>query len=62
MVFSEEDIVKATDNFSHVNKLGTGGFGEVYKGWINGTYVAVKRLTEVQNSITLLCINYSIFI
>ena len=47
MVFSEEDISKATDNFSQANQLGIGGFGVVYKGWINGTHIAVKKLTEV---------------
>lgn len=47
MVFSEGDLLYATDNFSQVNRLGTGGFGEVYRGWMNGTNVAVKKLTEV---------------
>jgi predicted Ser/Thr protein kinase len=47
MVFSEKDIIGATDNFSECNKLGSGGFGVVYRGWINGTTVAVKQLTEV---------------
>ena len=50
MVFSEQDIMKATDNFSALNQLGSGGFGVVHKGWINGTTVAVKRLTEVCTS------------
>ena len=47
MVFSKGDIIKATENFSEVRKLGAGGFGDVFKGWISGSYVAVKRLTEV---------------
>ncbi|KAF3565181.1 hypothetical protein DY000_02015327 [Brassica cretica] len=38
-------IEAATDGFSRNNKLGQGGFGEVYKGTLlDGTEVAVKRL------------------
>ncbi|KAF8086800.1 hypothetical protein N665_0612s0020 [Sinapis alba] len=40
-------IEAATNKFSRINKLGEGGFGEVYKGTLsNGTEVAVKRLSE----------------
>ncbi|KFK28875.1 hypothetical protein AALP_AA7G059500 [Arabis alpina] len=40
-------IEAATDKFSRSNKLGEGGFGEVYKGkFSNGTEVAVKRLSK----------------
>nr|VDD49290.1 unnamed protein product [Brassica oleracea] len=40
-------IEVATNKFSRSNKLGEGGFGEVYKGTLsNGTEVAVKRLSE----------------
>ncbi|KAL0873531.1 hypothetical protein Bca101_023236 [Brassica carinata] len=40
-------IETATNKFSRSNKLGEGGFGEVYKGTLsNGTEVAVKRLSE----------------
>ncbi|KAK2458390.1 cysteine-rich receptor protein kinase [Trifolium repens] len=40
-------IRTATDNFSHENKIGEGGFGEVYKGVLSdGRQIAVKRLSS----------------
>ncbi|XP_058092208.1 cysteine-rich receptor-like protein kinase 44 [Magnolia sinica] len=40
-------IRAATDNFSADNKLGEGGFGSVYKGWLSdGQEIAVKRLSR----------------
>ncbi|KAJ4905815.1 putative cysteine-rich receptor-like protein kinase 32 [Raphanus sativus] len=40
-------IEAATDQFLETNKVGQGGFGEVYKGTLpNGTEVAVKRLSK----------------
>ncbi|MFS7905203.1 putative protein kinase RLK-Pelle-DLSV family [Helianthus anomalus] len=40
-------IEEATNNFSIENKVGEGGFGEVYKGILaNGQEIAVKRLSK----------------
>ncbi|KAK9092214.1 hypothetical protein Syun_027125 [Stephania yunnanensis] len=63
-------VMVATENFSPANKLGTGGFGSVYKGRIaifqgklpDGREVAVKRLsknsgqgmTEFKNEVTVI--------
>ncbi|MCD7455219.1 hypothetical protein HAX54_027431 [Datura stramonium] len=44
---SFDTIQAATDNFSPDNKIGEGGFGDVYKGKLsNGQDVAVKRLSR----------------
>ncbi|KAL9427956.1 hypothetical protein AB3S75_030023 [Citrus x aurantiifolia] len=40
-----KDLVSATRKFSEENKLGEGGFGDIYKGTLkNGKIVAVKKL------------------
>ncbi|CAN8324300.1 unnamed protein product [Cochlearia groenlandica] len=46
-LYDFKTIEAATNKFSESNKLGEGGFGEVYKGKLsNGTEVAVKRLSK----------------
>ncbi|KAF2540292.1 hypothetical protein F2Q68_00029862 [Brassica cretica] len=45
--FDFKAIEAATDKFSETNKLGQGGFGQVYKGTFpSGIQVAVKRLSK----------------
>ncbi|KAH7404439.1 hypothetical protein KP509_15G025700 [Ceratopteris richardii] len=43
---SFEEIQKATENFSEKNKLGYGTYGQVYKGTLRQTTVAVKVLAQ----------------
>ncbi|KAJ9563229.1 hypothetical protein OSB04_008389 [Centaurea solstitialis] len=46
-LFSLSTLLSATNNFSFNNKLGEGGFGPVYKGFLDdGREIAVKRLSE----------------
>ena len=53
-VFSIEEILTATNNFSPALKIGQGGFGAVYKGVLpDGTVVAVKRAMQVSESTKL---------
>ncbi|MCD7466096.1 hypothetical protein HAX54_002487 [Datura stramonium] len=43
--FTYQELVEATNDFSAKNELGKGGFGSVYKGYLeDGRYVAVKQL------------------
>ncbi|KAL6350586.1 hypothetical protein AAG906_022296 [Vitis piasezkii] len=45
--FPFKELQIATNNFSSKNILGKGGFGNVYKGYLqDGTVVAVKRLKD----------------
>lgn len=42
--FSYSDLEQATQNFSDALKIGEGGFGRVYKGFLRNTAVAIKML------------------
>jgi len=45
--FSFSELQAATDNFSHENLIGEGGYSEVYRGCLeDGQLVAIKRLTR----------------
>ncbi|KAK9284465.1 hypothetical protein L1049_023638 [Liquidambar formosana] len=46
--FSRTDLVLASNNFSNERKLGEGGFGCVYKGYLNDldSVVAVKKISR----------------
>ncbi|KAI4384953.1 hypothetical protein MLD38_003036 [Melastoma candidum] len=42
--FSYEELAKATDNFSLANKIGEGGFGEVFYAELRGEKAAIKKM------------------
>ncbi|OMO63473.1 hypothetical protein COLO4_32423 [Corchorus olitorius] len=46
--FTYKELSLATDNFKDVGKLGQGGFGGVYKGFLkdSNSYVAIKRVSS----------------
>ncbi|KAH7352610.1 hypothetical protein KP509_19G053900 [Ceratopteris richardii] len=46
--YSYRELAKATGNFSEKNRLGSGGFGEVFQGTIasTGVAIAVKRISQ----------------
>nr|XP_011469259.1 PREDICTED: cysteine-rich receptor-like protein kinase 3 isoform X2 [Fragaria vesca subsp. vesca] len=47
--YKYKDLKSVTENFSDENKLGEGGFGDVYKATLNnGKTVAVKKLAILQ--------------
>ncbi|KAH3764471.1 AAA family ATPase [Pelomyxa schiedti] len=46
VVFTTEEIAAATDNFNDSQVLGSGSYGSVYRGVINGTPVAVKVMHQ----------------
>ncbi|KAM0068357.1 putative protein kinase RLK-Pelle-LRR-VI-1 family [Helianthus debilis subsp. tardiflorus] len=45
-VFSIEELIEATNNFSELTFLGEGSIGKVYKGRLqNGSYIAIRSLS-----------------
>jgi len=52
----------ATSNFSPDEKLGSGGFSNVYLGYISGTKVAVNKFTEVNSCILLRIVLFKIIL
>ncbi|KAG7964884.1 hypothetical protein I3843_09G194100 [Carya illinoinensis] len=63
-IFLAKEITKATNNFSRDKLLGSGGFGEVFKGTLDdGTHIAVKRAKlgstkgsdQILNEVRILC-------
>uniref|UniRef100_A0A0E0A0V5 non-specific serine/threonine protein kinase n=1 Tax=Oryza glumipatula TaxID=40148 RepID=A0A0E0A0V5_9ORYZ len=61
--FCVDEMKSCTDNFSDSHKIGSGGYGKVYKGTLaDGTHVAIKRaqpgsmqgVVEFKNEIELL--------
>ncbi|KAK8675135.1 hypothetical protein V6N13_033205 [Hibiscus sabdariffa] len=46
--FSLNELARATSDFNTENKLGQGGFGSVYRGFLRDldTYIAVKRVSK----------------
>ncbi|KAL7108671.1 hypothetical protein ACP275_06G126600 [Erythranthe tilingii] len=63
-IFTPREIKKATNNLSKQNLLGSGGYGEVYKGILqDGTLIAVKcaklgnakSTDQVLNEVKILC-------
>ncbi|PNX93941.1 lysM receptor kinase, partial [Trifolium pratense] len=42
--FSYEELANATNNFNMANKIGQGGFGEVFYAELNGEKAAVKKM------------------
>ncbi|KAH0727748.1 hypothetical protein KY285_003476 [Solanum tuberosum] len=63
IAYDSSDLDAATNNFSLANKIGHGGFGNVYKGVLeNGVEIAVKKqdvtsrqgFTEFENEFKLI--------
>ncbi|XP_058075188.1 leucine-rich repeat receptor protein kinase HPCA1-like [Magnolia sinica] len=45
--FSYDELKKATNNFSEINEIGSGGYGKVYRGkLLGGQIVAIKKAQQ----------------
>ncbi|KAK1371551.1 Receptor-like serine/threonine-protein kinase [Heracleum sosnowskyi] len=49
-IYTEEELKKATNNYDENNVIGQGGYGTVYKGLLDDTFVAIKRSKVVDRS------------
>uniref|UniRef100_A0A2C9VLJ5 non-specific serine/threonine protein kinase n=1 Tax=Manihot esculenta TaxID=3983 RepID=A0A2C9VLJ5_MANES len=47
--YTFRELANATGHFSNSNSLGEGGFGQVYKGILDGKEVAIKKLKYLPN-------------
>lgn len=49
--FTYEELARSTNNFANEHKIGAGGFGAVYKGFIRDlkTHVAIKKVSKESN-------------
>jgi hypothetical protein len=59
MIYSSQELLNATDNFSQDRIVGKGGFGVVYRARLRMCDVAVKHLTEVRILLIAAVINYN---
>jgi len=41
------DLETITNNFSEEHKVGSGGYGDVYRGWYKGQEIAMKKLHQL---------------
>lgn len=55
MLFSADELARATNSYSRSNLIGKGGFGKVYKGTLRKCMtVAIKVLTQVRPAILII--------
>ncbi|XP_057997817.1 putative proline-rich receptor-like protein kinase PERK11 isoform X3 [Hevea brasiliensis] len=47
--YSYRELANATDHFSNNVLLGEGGFGQVYMGFLDGKYCAIKKLKNLRD-------------
>ena len=49
MIFSGDELLRATSYFSEENMVGKGGFGRVFRGKLRHSEVAIKVLNTVRS-------------